>query len=174
MRIEEMAWQNTGGTNAGASEGTACPSGAGSTLDAATATASPAATAAKKPVNWVFVSIMAIAVLLACACLAWVCMRVAFASNADERVVVITDGDGTTQRIPITDDGSYTISTSLGENTIVVSYGSVYMASADCPGQDCVEQGAISNAGEIIVCLPHKLIVNIEGGQASTVDSVAS
>lgn len=129
---------------------------------------------AKHPLNWTFISIIAIAALIACACGAWLCMKFAFAGSADERVVVITDGDGQTQRIPITENGTYTIESSLGKNVIVVSYGSVYMSEADCPGHDCIEQGAIENAGEIIVCLPHKLIVNIEGGESATVDSVAS
>ena len=51
------------------------------------------------------------------------------------------------------------------------------MDSADCPGHDCINQGAIGSAGEIIVCLPHKLIVSIEGGTdegASAIDTVAS
>lgn len=104
----------------------------------------------------------------------WACMQIAFAHNGNDAVVVITDGDNQTHRYPLSENGTYTISTSLGENTVVVSYGSVYMSEADCSGHDCIEQGAISKAGEIIVCLPHQLIVNIEGGEESSIDSVAS
>lgn len=129
---------------------------------------------ATKQTNWTLISILVIAALLAGACAVWACMQIAFAHNGNDAVVVITDGDNQTHRYPLSENGTYTISTSLGENTVVVSYGSVYMSEADCPGHDCIEQGAISKAGEIIVCLPHQLIVNIEGGEESSIDSVAS
>lgn len=38
------------------------------------------------------------------------------------------------------------------------------VAEADCPGQDCVHTGAISLAGESIVCLPAEVTVTLVGG----------
>lgn len=130
----------------------------------------------EKHTDWTKISIFAILGILLATCIVWVCMQIAFASNSasDDRMVVVTDGEEHTQRIPLTQDGTYTISTSLGENTIEIKDMQVSMINADCPGHDCIEQGAISKEGEIIVCLPHQLIVNIEGGQATNIDSVAS
>ncbi len=51
-----------------------------------------------------------------------------------------------------------------GENRVWVQDDLVYMDSANCPDQTCVKQGAIKDGTVPIVCLPHKVIVRIEGG----------
>ena len=43
----------------------------------------------------------------------------------------------------------------LEQDTIAIS-------AADCPDKICVKTGAISQPGEIIACLPHKLIIEIK------------
>ena len=64
---------------------------------------------------------------------------------------------------------------SLGEdghvNTLVVQDGTAQVTAATCPDQVCVRQGAVRYAGESIVCLPHRLVVTIEGGAPSDVDT---
>ena len=55
-----------------------------------------------------------------------------------------------------------TVETELGRNTLLVSQGSIQVLEADCPGQDCVRQGAITDGAIPIVCLPHKLVIQIE------------
>ena len=47
--------------------------------------------------------------------------------------------------------------------TVEVADGAVYVASSDCPNQDCVHSGAISRAGQSIVCLPARVAVTLEG-----------
>ncbi len=56
-----------------------------------------------------------------------------------------------------------TVETDLGWNTIRVEPGSIAVIDADCPGHDCVEQGAITDGAIPIVCLPHRLVIQIEG-----------
>ena len=34
---------------------------------------------------------------------------------------------------------------------------------SDCPGQDCVHSGAVSRAGQSIVCLPARIVVELVG-----------
>lgn len=121
-------------------------------------------------------SLLFVAGLLVCALAAWGCMQLAFAADADTRFAIVTDGAGGTHRIPLGEDGSYPIETELGTNTVAVENGKVHMEDADCPGHDCIDQDAIGSAGEIIVCLPHKLIVTIEGGKGddSAIDGIAS
>ena len=48
-----------------------------------------------------------------------------------------------------------------GKNTLVIKDGYADIVSADCYGNDCVHQRKISKNGEIIVCLPHKMVVEI-------------
>lgn len=57
-------------------------------------------------------------------------------------------------------------------NKITIKDGVVSMGFSDCHGQDCVRQGAISKTGENIICLPHKLVLEIAGGEAAY-DSIA-
>jgi hypothetical protein len=46
-------------------------------------------------------------------------------------------------------------------NTIVIKDGLVTVEEASCRDQICVKTKSISKNGEIIVCLPHKLTVEI-------------
>lgn len=48
------------------------------------------------------------------------------------------------------------------QNELVIEDGKAYLTYADCPDKICVKQGEISNEGETIVCLPHKLVIEIE------------
>lgn len=58
-----------------------------------------------------------------------------------------------------------------GSNRIVIQDGYVYMADADCPDKLCEHMGKISKTGENIVCMPHRVVVEIVG-DGSELDSV--
>ena len=55
-----------------------------------------------------------------------------------------------------------TIETERGWNTLRISHGAIEVAEADCPGRDCVLQGEIRDSLIPIVCLPHRLVIQIE------------
>ncbi len=55
-----------------------------------------------------------------------------------------------------------TIETEYGWNTVRFSHGAVAVTEADCPERDCVRQGAITDGAIPIVCLPHRLVIQIE------------
>jgi len=55
------------------------------------------------------------------------------------------------------------IDTEFGINKIVVDKDGLYMEYANCPDQVCVNDGIIDDPGEILVCLPHRLVVEIKG-----------
>ncbi len=85
---------------------------------------------------------------------------------ADPHVVIEVDGavyadydmDEVKGIIPISTEGG-------GENRLWVQEDLVYMESANCPDQTCVKQGIIRDGTVPIVCLPHKVVVRIEGGK---------
>lgn len=54
-----------------------------------------------------------------------------------------------------------TVETEYGWNTIRVSHGAIEVADSDCPGHDCVKQGTVTDGVIPIVCLPHKLVIQI-------------
>ena len=76
---------------------------------------------------------------------------------------------------PLDEQREYLIETSYGTNLLVITDGTAMLTEADCPDKLCVKQGAIRCAGDSIICLPHKLVVEItgtEGQSAGGVDAV--
>jgi len=67
---------------------------------------------------------------------------------------------------PLDEDQSITVKQQSHTNKINIHDNSVSMVFSDCHGQDCVQSHAISKTGEQIVCLPNKVILEIEGGEA--------
>lgn len=47
------------------------------------------------------------------------------------------------------------------ENVIVATGAAIAIVEANCPDQVCIRTGTIQAAGQTIVCLPHKLLVEI-------------
>ena len=43
----------------------------------------------------------------------------------------------------------------------------IRVVESDCPTQDCVHTGEISRAGQSIVCLPARIIIQLVGGPAT-------
>lgn len=76
-------------------------------------------------------------------------------------------------RIQITLDGKVYGTYSLGKNRVIevkdgsfynkirIEDGKAYMEEANCPDGYCEEQGKISGRTQTIVCLPHKLVVEV-------------
>lgn len=94
-------------------------------------------------------------------------------ARSDARVAVVTDGDGEEYTLPLDEDGTLTVTTSLGTNVVVVEDGGVYVSEADCPNQDCVEMGVADEAGDQIICLPHELVVEVvDDGSGAEYDVV--
>ena len=56
------------------------------------------------------------------------------------------------------------LDTGYGRNIIQVSPGAIAVTYADCPDQICVHQGQLTGGGIPIVCMPHRLVISIEGG----------
>ena len=50
-----------------------------------------------------------------------------------------------------------------GALTVTAVGGAVSVTQSDCPGQDCVHSGAVSRAGQSIVCLPARIVVELVG-----------
>lgn len=63
----------------------------------------------------------------------------------------------------VTESYDIEIDTQYGHNTVHVAPGRIAVTQADCPDGICVAQGAIDRGGVPIVCMPHRLVVKIEG-----------
>ena len=58
---------------------------------------------------------------------------------------------------------SLTLEDESGRNVLSVERGRVCVSEADFPDQVCVKQGWVSSGAAPIVCLPHKLVVELAG-----------
>ena len=82
---------------------------------------------------------------------------------------VIQNSDGFYQVLPLSEDTTVTVTGSLGTNVIEVADGRVRCLESDCSNQTCVKQSWVSGCGQTVVCLPHKLIVQVVADPADAV-----
>ncbi len=55
------------------------------------------------------------------------------------------------------------VETERGVNVIVAEPGRIRVESADCPDKVCVDAGWLSDSAAPIVCLPHRLVIELSG-----------
>ncbi|MGH4051450.1 MAG: NusG domain II-containing protein [Clostridium sp.] len=85
--------------------------------------------------------------------------------KSDGKVVKTIDLD------KVVEQQEFTIKTSDGHyNTIIATRDSIKVKDADCLHKECVKSGSIEEPGEIIVCLPNKLMISIEGKENTVID----
>lgn len=78
----------------------------------------------------------------------------------------------------LSEDGEYEIRTKYGRNLIRICDGRADIEEADCPEGYCMKQKPLEKSGDLLVCLPHHLIVRAEkkagtASQETMVDAVA-
>ena len=87
-------------------------------------------------------------------------------------VVVLVDGE-TALRAPLDRDERYEIAQEDGSlNILEVSGRAVRMIEANCRDGLCISQGVMRSAAKTIVCLPHNLVVKLEGDGARDDDGL--
>ena len=113
-------------------------------------------------------SIYLIVGVLAVALLVTLGMQIARGGLAsDTPAVKITSYGEVVAALPLDTDHRQTIECDEGVNTVVVEGGTVHIEDADCAGGDCMRQGTITESGQLLVCLPHQLIVEIVPAERS-------
>ena len=89
--------------------------------------------------------------------------------------VEITQNGSLVETLPLDQDATYEYQgENGGHNTVVIQDGKVAVTQADCPDQVCVRHGPTDRTGDPIVCLPHKLVVEVvEGKTSAALDGVS-
>ena len=88
--------------------------------------------------------------------------------------VIITQNNEIIGQYSLYQDHTFSVSTSDNHsNTVHIQNGQVWIEDSDCPDQLCVKQGSISHNGESIICLPHKLVIQVKAAQDNNIDSVS-
>ena len=81
------------------------------------------------------------------------------------RVVVKINGVET-QSYSLSENAEFEIKTGKNNeniNIVVIENGKVRVTEADCPDGICKDYRPISYVGETIICLPHKVVIEIVG-----------
>lgn len=93
-------------------------------------------------------------------------------------VAVILQNNEVIERITLTGHiGKETLNIKTAKNainTIEIIDETIRIKGATCTDQVCVKTGFISRPGETIVCLPHKLLIEIETMNGETEDIIIS
>ena len=101
-----------------------------------------------------------LATVMACALLAMAVLH--YGRNTKGNCVEIMVDNEVVNRYSLEEDGVYEIAGSNGGHNILhIHEGSAYISEATCPDQLCVHQKAISDTGEMLVCLPNRVIVKV-------------
>lgn len=91
--------------------------------------------------------------------------------NTGDMVYVLVDGK-TYGYYSLLEDQTVEIHENDNINKITIKDGCVSMDFSNCSNQDCVQHRSISKTSESIVCLPHKVVVEIHGEEAE-LDAIA-
>lgn len=80
-----------------------------------------------------------------------------------DKIIRITVGSKIYKEIPLKTDTEekINIETDHGWNLLVIKDGQVNIKDASCPDKICVNTSVASQLGDMIVCLPHEVIVEI-------------
>ena len=85
---------------------------------------------------------------------------------------VVQNADGFYRALPLDRDARVTVEGPLGTNVIEVAEGRVRCVESDCGNQVCVQTGWVGSPGEMVVCLPHRLTVQVVADEADAVPLV--
>jgi hypothetical protein len=83
-------------------------------------------------------------------------------SPAGNRILVSVDGISK-MTIPLKADTVVTIRGMRGNTEIEISNGRARILRSPCPGKNCMHQGRIHNPGRMLICIPNRVTVTVEG-----------
>lgn len=117
-----------------------------------------------RPNGWDALVVLAVVLLaVICALSFWgqagEAERLTAVVSVDGEEVERIDLDGGSAEKRVYSGNGYTLTVELGPEGVQVE-------ASDCPTQDCVHTGTINRGGQSIVCLPARIIIQLEGGPA--------
>lgn len=78
---------------------------------------------------------------------------------------IIRSGGKIFREVPLSHDQRIEVPGPLGNSLIVIEKNQARIASDPSPRQYCVRQGWLKHAGEIALCLPNQVSVELSGGR---------
>lgn len=87
---------------------------------------------------------------------------------------VVAEGvDGILYRSPLGSPDRVSLDAALGPVVIEIDKDGVAVVEAPCPNKVCIRQGRISRTGEVVVCVPSRLIVRLTSAEEPAYDAIS-
>ncbi len=75
-----------------------------------------------------------------------------------------------TESLPLARPGARSVEGPLGATEVRVAEGAVRVAASPCPLQSCVRAGPIRRPGQVLACLPNRVLVRVVGAAPDPAD----
>jgi len=109
-----------------------------------------------KPGDW-------LTLLLGCLCVTLITLKLWNGELADK--AVIRSGGKIFREVPLSRDIQIEVPGPLGISVITIEKRKARITSDPSPRQYCVRQGWLQNSGEIAICLPNQISVELTGSK---------
>ena len=114
-------------------------------------------------------TLIAVILLISITSIYWI-SRDGVQQSSESKIAVIYQDSKLSQEVGLEEDRL--IALPLEEMQIQVKAGMIRVAMSDCPKQICVNMGWIKTPGQIIVCAPNKMLVEIKSSDPQFLDAV--
>ena len=102
--------------------------------------------------------IILVAIILLVAILAILLLNT---TRTEGNYAVVIYGGEQIAKYPLASDVSWLFDSDGMENLLVIKDGAAYISEANCPDGRCSRHTPIKLKGETIICLPHRLVIEI-------------
>lgn len=72
---------------------------------------------------------------------------------------------------PLNENRELWIETEQGRNLLVIEDGQAYVKESDCKNGVCVKSRPVTESGGQIICLPHKVLIQLKATEESEIDA---
>ncbi len=96
----------------------------------------------------------------------------AFTKRYNSTSITVYKGNEILFKKDLNDDGFYLIKDAEGKMSLQIKDNKVRVADSDCPRKICIQQGWISQPGQVIYCVPNNIMVEIDSKNKQEIDSV--
>lgn len=92
-----------------------------------------------------------------------------YSTQEGDRVLVTANGQ--VEEYPLNRNRTIKLLNGEHYNLISIEQGRVSMTEADCPDKLCVKHKAVYRNGEMIICLPNEIFIQIESSEEKEIDN---
>lgn len=83
-------------------------------------------------------------------------------SGSGEQVAILIDGE-TRFVAGLDNERTVRLDGPLGETVVSIKNGGVRVLESPCPQKVCMGMGPVSRGGELVACVPNRVLIRIEG-----------